>query len=169
MALNSQWHRQVERCFLEIIAFTALSFLFIFLLGVDKSTNLTPRSCSVIPVSISDASEQWTPARAHTHTHTHTHTLSAGGAYYEVLASISGRHHHSGSTSTWSRVAVEHNVRQHNGAEQDTMFPRAEPKQLIWRRRQMAVSKQVIDWTRLAIRSLVLFSCGQKISGVSGL
>lgn len=138
--------------------------LFLFLLTIGKSSNLKdvpPCSSSSIPVSISGASEEWTPAQ------THTHIKTAGGAH--CWLAFPGCHHHSGSTATWNRVAAVHNVRQHNGAEQDTMFPCTEPKQLIWRRRQMVVSKQVIDWTRLAIRSLVLFSSGQKVNGVPGL
>ncbi len=81
---------------------------------------------------------------------TNTHRDTAGGAHCWVLAGISGRLHHSGSTATWMLVAVEQNVKQHNEAEQDTMSSCTEPEQLMWRRRQMVVSKQMIDWTRLA-------------------
>lgn len=78
--------------------------------------------------------------------------LQVGELIVKFLALISGRHRHCGSTAAWDRVAEEHNVRRHNGAEQYTMFPCTEHKQLIWRRRQMVVSEQVIDWTRLAVR-----------------
>lgn len=81
----------------------------------------------------------------------HTYRDAAGGAHCNVLAGISGWHHHSGGTATCNHDSVEHNVRQHNAEEQDTMFPHTEPRQLIWQCRQMAVSEQVIDWTRLII------------------
>lgn len=86
------------------IVFPALPFLFILPHTINK--------CKVL--------RDETPAYMNTHTQTHTHR-----AYYEVLASVSGRRHHSGSAETRNLVAAEHNERQHNGAERDTMLPRA--------------------------------------------